>query len=682
MANIILHSKNIPRLSIFAIVLFIGTLEARPHNHSDSLISLAYQCKNDSLKSLLLGEASYQTRLSNHDTSFKLAELGYTLASKINFTRGKAINLRCMAINLFNTGQIDSAYILFHMAEELAQKANWDKERSTSLNYLGELLKLRGLYARSAQNYFASLRIREKLHDTLGMASSLCGLSEVFYLQKSYAEARQYLQRAELLIPYLDGSRTVSQIYLNLAKVYLVEGKYYPAEKYSRLALLLANDLKAGGLKSAAYNLLGESYLLRKKPKEALNQFRLALPVASIQEQAIILNNLARSHLALNQSDSALHFAKKSQMISKIINAAEIHLNATEVMIDAYRSKGEFKMALDFHTVYDSLTKILFNEEKLMVINQLAFEYDSERRKEKIKLLEKEKAWQTEQVRFQKRSTMFSLLAVILLILVTAAIVWALRKYKEANKTLISQKEAIQQQSADLQESNAAKDKLFSIISHDVLGPIARLKAVLSLVKNAVINKEEFINLLPQLYKSADHVHSTLENLLHWSSQQIRGYQVNPSTLRLRRIVQELEAMLGEQAKEKSIMLVNEVPQEAQLHADENHLKIILRNLMTNAIKFTKEKGVVTVKSFEQNSQILIQVVDTGKRMSEQQIDEIFKLNKVQSSQGTAGEKGTGLGLILCKELIEANGGTISLSSENGKGTSVTLALPAYIDQQ
>lgn len=669
-------------LCLLAFVCFCGIVnEAKAIGKSpdaDSLLKFAIDCKVDTTKSLLLGEASYQFRSRSQDTSMMLARQGFGLANELGYAKGKAINLRCIAIQLFNRGYIDSSYLAFQQAEEFAKEANWDKDRAISLNYLAEILKLKGMYTRSAENYFLSLRIRESLKDTAGICSALSGLSEVFYLQKSYEEAEQYLKRAEALIPYLESPRTAIQIYQNLAKVSLTKKGNYTAEKYARLSLFLAQRHKLSTQESFAYNLLGESYLQQKKLKKALDQFHLALKNAASHYQMNVLNNLARTQLDLNQPDSAIFNARKSLDLSLQFKTTESQLKATEVLIDAHQTLGKYQSALAYYALHDSLSKVQFDEDKTKVINRLAFEYETERRKERIQLLEKEKSWQVEQVKIQKRNTILTLIGAVVLAIFSVSLVWILIKYRETNIALISQKQAAEKQSEALQLSNATKDRLFSIIGHDVLGPINRLKGVMKLVNQSVINKEEFSGMFPQLHQSVDHVQGTLENLLHWSSQQLRGQKVQPSVVQVRNIVQGVEALLSDLAKEKKIMLVNEVPSDLQLFIDENHLKIILRNLMTNALKFTEPKGVVSVRSKSGEDKVTIEVVDTGKGIAAEQMENIFKMENFQSTRGTAGEKGTGLGLILCKELTEANQGSISVMSNKVKGTTVSVSFPAF----
>ncbi|TAF65388.1 MAG: hypothetical protein EAZ55_09005 [Cytophagales bacterium] len=244
------------------------------------------------------------------------------------------------------------------------------------------------------------------------------------------------------------------------------------------------------------------------------------------------------------------------------------------------------------------------------------------------------------------------------------------------NKNLLNQQAEIQSKNEALSLSNKTKDKLFSIIGHDLRAPIGSLKGLLYLLSSESISKDEFLALSERLKQSVEIVHNTLDNLLLWASSQMGGITYKPSLLNLKAIVEEKIALYNELVNAKKIRIIDEVKDDISVWADENQLKIILHNLINNAIKFTLTNGSICIKAEKVEDFCAISVIDTGIGMNEEQVKHLFNKSTHTSTQGTAGEKGIGLGLILCQEMVEKNGGTIQVTSKVNGGTNITFTVP------
>jgi signal transduction histidine kinase len=238
-------------------------------------------------------------------------------------------------------------------------------------------------------------------------------------------------------------------------------------------------------------------------------------------------------------------------------------------------------------------------------------------------------------------------------------------------------KEKIEQQKTELSKLNTTKDKLFSIIAHDLRGPISSFKGILALFGSDSLSQEEFIDLSKSLNQNVDNIHAMLENLLLWSLSQMNGLKPFLRILDVNDLVDESIALVKEIANQKQIELQIDIPENLQVFADENNLRAIIRNLLNNALKFTPQHGQVSIKGTQQGHFIELKIMDTGIGIKPEELVTIFSNPKLK--KGTAGEKGTGLGLVLCKDLIEQNNGKISVMSEYGKGTSFTIILPQKV---
>ena len=241
---------------------------------------------------------------------------------------------------------------------------------------------------------------------------------------------------------------------------------------------------------------------------------------------------------------------------------------------------------------------------------------------------------------------------------------------EKQNETLVRQ---VSEQTAELQVLNSTKDKLFSIISHDLRSPMASLKGTLQLFEYNQFTKEEFQESVQHLQKNVDSVHTMLENVLQWSLSQMTGFKPNIKEFELNEIINETVEIFREIATKKQIELRCNMEKDLVVLADDNHIRTILRNIIGNAIKFTPKKGLVGISAKTQNNTIEIEVCDSGIGIKNEDLATIFWNPKLKA--GTAGEGSTGLGLILCRELIEQNNGEILVTNNDEGGTTFKIIL-------
>jgi two-component system sensor histidine kinase/response regulator len=245
---------------------------------------------------------------------------------------------------------------------------------------------------------------------------------------------------------------------------------------------------------------------------------------------------------------------------------------------------------------------------------------------------------------------------------------------------LYKQSKTLQEQSKTLQELIATKDKFFSIIAHDLRGPLGGFMSLTELLADDTIDLtlEQQREMNYDLSQSARNIFNLLENLLVWARMQQGQISYNPIQIKLEGLVTENIGMLGDSIKKKNLSFTVQVPESQTVYADSNMLQSIIRNLISNAIKFTPKDGKVTVSSgFTENNTSVIVVKDSGIGMNSTMTANLFRLNVNNSRPGTEGEQSSGLGLILCKEFVEKHGGEIWVESEEGFGTTFYFTLPA-----
>ncbi|MEW5815189.1 MAG: ATP-binding protein [Spirochaetota bacterium] len=254
-----------------------------------------------------------------------------------------------------------------------------------------------------------------------------------------------------------------------------------------------------------------------------------------------------------------------------------------------------------------------------------------------------------------------------------------LTEQKAIQQALKEAKQAAGTASEEKSRVIAMKDRFFSIIAHDLKGPLSGFLSVGKLLQDAVAEMD--LDLIKEvadaLNESAANLFKLLENLLEWASLQQDMYNPEPSVLDINELITESLRIFNPNIQQKNIEVINDLKPELHTLADVNMIRTIVRNLLSNAIKFTNKSGKIEIRGEEtDNGMIRISVKDNGIGISSEKLAKLFKISEKVTAPGTTGEKGTGLGLLLSKELAEKNGGTLSVESEPGKGTRFMLCLP------
>ena len=261
------------------------------------------------------------------------------------------------------------------------------------------------------------------------------------------------------------------------------------------------------------------------------------------------------------------------------------------------------------------------------------------------------------------------------LALLTLGFFWNARR---KNKTIATQNYAISQQNKQLEQLNTTKDRIFAIIGHDLRKPAIAFRGITKKV-NYLLKKEDYqtLNVLgEEIERDALALNKLTDNLLNWALIQRDVLPHDPKEVHLAPIVEEINTIFTGVAKDKNIELNCDIPDDMQVYADTNALRTVVRNLLDNALKYTPSGGSVTIDAIEENGETKISVSDNGVGMSANKVKDIFLLKKEKSEAGTAGEKGTGLGMHLVNELVNLNKGRIQVMSHLNEGTTFELLLP------
>ncbi|MDR9418125.1 two-component regulator propeller domain-containing protein [Gracilimonas sp.] len=250
---------------------------------------------------------------------------------------------------------------------------------------------------------------------------------------------------------------------------------------------------------------------------------------------------------------------------------------------------------------------------------------------------------------------------------------------RQEKKDLQKKNQIIKKQAAELEESNQTKDKFFSLIAHDLRNPFQGLVGLTELILMDVDDKKdsELKENVQHLYSSARSLHSFVEDLLNWASLQNGKMKPKPESININELVVQVLELFDDTAQQKDIELTFESKTQSSVHADRNMLKTILRNLISNAIKFTEPGGSVSVKVYKDGSFQFLEVQDNGIGMDKDMVEQLLQIDSNVSRSGTQNEKGSGLGLLICKEMIALQNGELQIKSKKQQGTTFIIKLPS-----
>ncbi|MBL7842414.1 MAG: tetratricopeptide repeat protein [Cyclobacteriaceae bacterium] len=566
-------------------------------------------------------------------------------------------------------------------ALQLSQTVGYKRGEAIALNRLGEYEFRQGNYAKAIELTTASLKLAEQLNDssTMAMAYRVLGNINTFGF-KRFDQALQYQLKAFTIYEKLNDKRNIASFYGNITWIYGTTGQNL--EEGHRLAdrgIQLSDSLKDYQLLSYNYNSKGLLYLKEDRLDSALRYFILSNSTAEkSNDNAVIAYNksiIGEIYLLRENHKTAIDWFSQSLKESRELNLREVLKNSYLGLARCYAGIKDYQRAYQYHLQYDELSNTILNWETTQKALITELEFAEEKREAKIAELE----LANKQARLEKIIyIIFFGVVLIAMLIITLLVTKNNRQRLETNRLLQEKNEEIALQNERLRQTNTVKDKLFSIISHDLRTPLASLKGLLAMVLRHDISDKEFKELGPKLNNLVIGTNETLENLFQWSHSQMNGWAHHPKLVNLFDLADRCLALFNESAKTKGIHLTNTINKDQTVFADENQLELIIRNLINNAIKFTQQGGQVILDAKEEANHIVaIRISDTGIGMDEDQVRNLFSIKEIHSTRGTSGEKGTGLGLQLCKEMTENNGGMITVTSAPGKGSAFTVRLKA-----
>ena len=557
------------------------------------------------------------------------------------------------------------------MIKEIAEKTGNTYFLIESNRLIGLAYRFLGDLATALQYLFKSAEYADESEEYLDLLAKVYGEISTCYTQNGDTEnAMLYGSKTVEILRKTDKRERLALTLINVGYDYYLINNYDSAIACYDETEDLLEDLVLP---------IGEAYLTgnraliwwktgqNEKAKEGLiTAIEMLEPLKDRYGQADFYNQLSAIAFEEGNELKAISYAKKGLALAEGDGLKEQARDAAHLLyllnkaIDDYKSATHY---LEKHTAYkDSIQ----NFETTQTLANLRTKFEVGQKQSEVDLLLE-----------QSRSNRIIIITGGIVLFVSILFVLLFYVYSKSKTRLNKQ---LEQQKDSLMRSNRTKDKFFSIISHDIRGPVQAFNGVSRMIHFMVDNHqiEELRELAVQIDESADQLSNLLDNLLNWAIQQQGQISYVPEKISTREMITDLVGTFENMARAKKIRIIQKLEDGLFLWSDGNTTNTILRNLINNALKFTPEHGEIEIATRKESEMVKILVRDTGVGIPSEKLQGLFDFEAKKSTWGTKGEKGLGLGLQLVKEFIEMNKGRIAVSSDEGEGTTFVLSLPSF----
>ena len=602
-----------------------------------------------------------------------------------------------------------------------ATRVGYEKGIADANGYYGVLYQQDGELSQAMSFYQKALVIYEKIGDERGAAHAHNNIGSIYHRQGKYVRALENYQAA---LDYYDTHQVIHPLITtltNIASAYITIGLINEAEDYNQRALELAE--KNGFKDKEATSLVNMGVIASKRHRlvDAKQYYTRALEVYEYMDNqrgiancmlniGVILQKQGDMPLAFKHTLQAMSLYKEMNdhsRISQCVNnigvilekvgsyekAINYYTAALKIIGDmgvnnevariyknlskAYAGLEDYKEALYYQEQFKDYSDSVISLAKSQQIAELQTKYETQKKEQLIEL-------QKAKLERQKLLGNTLLGLTISILLVAGLIIYAYvqkrldnEKITQQNTEIARQNELLANQKNILEELNQTKDKLFSVIGHDLRGPIANMRSIFDMVlEDEFTDRKELFDVMKVLRDKTCDTHNLLENLLYWSRSQQGRITPNQGVVDLSELVEDSFDLIKADAKVKGIDLEIKMEGPVLSFCDADMINLVLRNLLSNAIKFTPSGGLIILEIEQNDKQIKVAVRDTGVGIPKENIPKLFDKSTYFTTYGTNKEKGSGLGLNLCREFVEANNGSISVDSQQGRGSVFYFTLP------
>ena len=628
----------------------------------------------------LLVELAFSYRYLEMDSLYSIGKRALEYSEKIDYTYGKIKGLDALGNYYYNKGEREKSMPLFQEALRLATEAKDIPSELSIINAMAQNYSFEGNYAEALNLNLKGIDLAREIDDQPMLSVLNENIAGLYADQKDFKNALMFYDTVQKINRRLGDEVIDAETQSNMASLYKDAKDYKNAMFNINRSISTFEKHKVYDWLAYAYEVKGDIYLDQEKYKWALYWYDQSnmLFKHQIEDDRIkiqLMNGMAKVYFGLEQDSLALVYAKKGLALSDKIKSLQGKIDCSETLYKLHKKNGNTPEALAYLESFKILSDSLFKDKNKQSLSLLETKLQYEQ--EKQELIE---ANETALAK-QRNYIYFSVIILMILSIITFVIRRSENIQRKLNRELKEKSTAVTQREAQLHEINKTNTKLFSIIGHDLRGPIGGLQSMLKLFTDGEISTKEFVSFIPKLKTDVDNISFTLNNLLSWGMNQLNGVVTKPKRVSLSNLVNNNIQLLSEIANSKSIKIINQLPENPRIWADSHQMDIVVRNILSNAIKFTPENGLITITAVEKAGMWQVSIRDTGIGMTAEMQRSIFKDSSNITTYGTNNEKGTGLGLSLCKEMVLKNNGEIWVDSVPRKGTTFYFTVPKAVNR-
>lgn len=576
--------------------------------------------------------------------------------------------LFAQANQLRTDGAYTKAMATFEKCHALAQKNKDTLKTGNALIGIGIVYEREGKYEEALQYYFRALTVYESIDNQKKIGGTLKNIGNTYRVLTHYDKAHDFLQKALAVQVGQKDSTRIANVMNDIGLVYYDEDSARQSLVYFQKILTLYDKNITEEIKANVINNAALAYVKLKRLPEALTYYQQSLLLMQKRQDqygiALVLGNIGDLHYLSGDYHKALDYHLKSLALAQQIGSNQLLLNSYGSLKKNYLSLGDYTNAYKWQQGEMGLKDTIYEKQSALNYEEMQAKYQYEKGQKEILQLQHDKQISTIELSAQRRTKYLLLIGIVLALVLAVSVYRSYRLKRKANNELNSLNDK-------LTEANSSKAKLLGIISHDLRSPVSSLFNFLQLQKlNAGrLGKEEKETIDRKIGQSAENLLEAMEDILIWSKSQMEHFKPSLETVNADELLHEMVHLHEQFAAGKQVTLQQQADHNLDFTTDPNFIKIILRNLTSNAIKFTPADGLVQLMASRQGNSILLTVKDNGPGIREADLKNIFEWNSIRSDS-------SGLGLKLAKEFTEKLKGKIAVVSQPGEGTAFTISLP------
>ncbi|MDQ2178628.1 tetratricopeptide repeat-containing sensor histidine kinase [Marinifilum sp. D714] len=639
------------------------------------------QEKSDLVKAGL-NLANRYSQLGQSKKSYKYLLEAKDLAHSIKDTALLARVYQYFGYHFSDKSEYDQAIEKFNKAIEFCKISKKNRIHASILNGLGIIYWERGNSEVALKKYLEAYDIFEELKDTNLQLVLLLNIANIYADESRNDVALEYYQKILDLAIKDKNLDSQAVVYNNIAILHQENKDYGKALEFFKKTLNIYNQIGNEAGEALAMNNIGENYFKTGNIREAIfyidNSLAINRKLKLETEIVYNLESLSKVYLFTGKLQKAYDIINEGLQLCKKLKIKTMERSFLQLKSEYYYSTGNYKKAYKTHERFNKLKDSLIEASKSDKIAHLQMQFETEKKEKENEILRVKNELTQENLEKEKAFTNFLIVFFVITMSLLILVYFLYKSKTKVNQRINKINGMLEESNQKLKVTNATKDRFFSIIAHDLRSPFNSILGFSELIKSE-LKEGKNLNLIEEynanINESSHSLFTLLENLLQWAKSQRGELEFNPVQFDLHHLVQSNLIIFKLKAADKAIKLSSDIAPHTEAYGDINMVSTILRNLISNALKFTEPNGDINISAEIQDEFVFLKVKDSGIGISKENQEKLFKLDCNYTTVGTADETGSGLGLILCKEFAERNGGDIWVESEENKGSEFILSL-------